>query len=112
MNIDDQICSLWTSLRKLLKSAVQFASSTAKTLAKTAIAILGDVIETIDDALEGVFGSGGAGSFFLIAAALVAAYFVLSDEDKEKEKGSGGSSNAVQPNPSGSTLEYGGAQWR
>lgn len=96
----------------LLKSAVQFAASTAKTVAKTAIAILGDVIETIDDALEGVFGSGGAGNFFLIAAALVAAYFVLSDEDKEK--GSGGSPNAVQPNPNDSALEheYGGAQWR
>lgn len=82
--MSDLLCKLWMQLRRILKSGVQFAASTAKTVSKVAIGILKDVVKAVDDALEGVFGSGGASSFFMWAALGVGAYFLLTREREDE----------------------------
>ena len=81
--IDDIICSMWKQLRMLLKSGLQFATASAKYVAKGAIAILEEVAE----ALDGTFGgSGGASSlFWLLLAAGGVAFLVSSDSDNDKK---------------------------
>lgn len=85
--MSDLLCKLWMQLRRILKSGVQFAASTAKTLSKVAINILKDVVKTVDEALDGVFGSGGASRFLMWVALGAGAYYLLTrkktDDDTE-----------------------------
>lgn len=78
--MSDLLCKMWMQLRRILKSGVQFAASTAKTVSKVAIGILKDVVETVDGALAGVFGSGGVSRFLMWAAVGLGAYFLLTRE--------------------------------
>lgn len=81
--MSDLLCKMWMQLRRILKSGAQFAASTAKTLTKTAIKILKDVVKTVDEALDGVFGSDGASRFLMWAALGFGAYYLLTREKTE-----------------------------
>lgn len=81
--MSDLLCKMWMQLLRILKSGVQFAASTAKTLSKVAINILKDVAKTVDEALEGVFGSDGASRFLMWAALGFGAYYLLTREKTE-----------------------------
>lgn len=83
--MSDLLCKLWMQLRRILKSGVQFAASTAKTLSKVAITLLKDVVKTVDEALDGVFGSGGASRFFMWAALGFGTYYLLTREKPDDE---------------------------
>lgn len=83
--MSDLLCKLWMQLRRILKSGVQFAASTAKTLSKVAINILKDVVKTVDEVLDGVFGPGRASRFLMWAALGFGAYYLLTREKTDDE---------------------------